>query len=62
MGWKFIYSRFFMELHSKKIYSRVQCPLNFIQLYARVVSLLNKNKHFKDKNIQKGTQRCIGKI
>ena len=30
--------------------------LESIQLYTRVVNLLNKNEHFKDKNIQKSTQ------
>ena len=45
------------ELHfEKKKDSRVKCALNFIQLYTKVVKLLNKNEHFKDRNIQKSTQ------
>ena len=36
--------------------------LESIQLHTRVVNLLNKNEHFKDKNIQKSTQGRIGKI
>ena len=43
-------------------YSRVQRALKFMQLCTRVLNLLNKNEYFKDANIQKSTQRCIGKI
>ena len=46
----------------KKKDFRVKCALNFIQLYTKVVNLLNKNEHFKDRNTQMSTQRYIGKV
>ena len=33
-----------------------------MQSYTGIVNLLNNNEYFKEKNIQKSTQTCIGKI
>ena len=57
----YIFAFFYRATFWKK-YSRLKCALYFMQSYTGIVNLLNNNEYFKEKNIQKSTQTCIGKI
>ena len=57
----YIFAFFYRATFWKK-YSRLKCALYCMQSYTRIVNLLNSNEYFKDTNIQKSTQTCIGTI